>query len=371
MRSSMIHSNRFDRKAGTCVMKTKTKASAQLDRPSLRGRAFHLLALVAVILGPASLSGQTVPATPSTSVETPASASSVGEDYKIGPGDVLTISVTDTPEYGGKFRVADSGVIQVTGVNDPLMAEGLTPIELSLAIRKALVDAKQLRNPKVNVFVDEYHGRTITILGAVSKPSVYSLSRHTTVLEALSLAGGALPNSGSTITVVRGAASAEATNTPIGSVQIIDVAQLTHGDNLSGNIEVRNGDVLNVSPAQIVYVVGAVAKPGGFVLANPSDGVSVVQAVALAEGFKPLASTHHGLIIRQSTSAQARREIPVDLQDIMNGKETDLVLAPNDILYVPESTGKKVLKVMGEVAMAAVNGVAIYGLGYRIGTSTF
>src|SRR5262249_34085797 len=165
--------------------------------------------------------------------------------------------------------------------------------------------------------------------------------------------------------------SAEATGTKVGSVQIISIARLTAGEDASANVEVRNGDVINVSPAEVVYVVGAVTKPGGFVLSNPAAGISVVQAVALAEGFKPLADTHQGLIIRQSTSDQGRREIPVDIDRLMAGKEADLVLAPNDILFVPQSGKKKALKVLGDVAMAAVNGVAIYGIGYRVGSATF
>ena len=335
-------------------------------RPRITGMSGNItlsaLAILGMTFGTSCVNAQTAPIT---------STLAPVEEYKIGPGDVLSISVADAPEFGGKFRVSDTGVIQINGINDPLIAEDLTPIELSQSIRKSLIDAKQLRNPKVNVFIDEYHGRTITILGSVSKPSVYSLTRRTTVLEALSFAGGALPNSGNTVTVVRGPASAEASGTPVGSVQIIDVARLTRGEDINGNIEVRNGDVISVSPAQVVYVVGAVTKPGGFVLSNPSEGISVVQAIARAEGFKPLASVHQGLIIRQSTSEQARREIPVDVEFLMKGKQPDLVLAPNDILYIPESSKKRALKVMGDVAMAAVNGISIYGIGYRIGTAKF
>ncbi len=293
------------------------------------------------------------------------------QDYKIGPGDVLSITVSDAPEFSGRFRVTDSGLIEISSVNEPVKAEDLTTMEVAHSIEKALRDARQLRDPKVHIFIEEYHGRTITVLGAVSKPSIYSLTRRTTVLDALSLAGGALPNSGNTVTIVRGEASAEATDTPVGSVKIVDVARLSRGEDPSANIEVRNGDVLNVSPAQVIYVVGAVTKPGGYTLANPTDGVSVAQAVALAEGFQPLAATHRGLIIRQSTSEQGRREIAVDVQNIMNGKDTDLVLAPNDILYIPESNGKKAVKVMTDIAMATVNGIAIYGVGYRIGNAHF
>jgi polysaccharide biosynthesis/export protein len=293
------------------------------------------------------------------------------EEYKVGPDDVLSITVTDSPEFGGKVRVSDTGTIAITGVDEPIKAEGLTAVELSHAIHDALVTAKQLRDPRVSVFIDEYHGRNVTVLGSVTKAGVYTLTGRTTVLEALSLAGGPLPNSGNTVTITRGPASAEATNSPVGSVQIIDLARARVGKDPGANVEVRNGDVIDVSAAEVVYVVGAVTKPGGFALPNPPVGVSVVQAVALAQGFTSVAATHRGLILRQSTSSLGRQEIPVDIDSLMKGKETDLVLAPNDILYVPDSAGKKTLKVMGEVAMALVNGIAIYGVGYRLGTANF
>jgi len=294
---------------------------------------------------------------------------SPARDYTLGPADVITVTVADAPEFGGKLRVSDAGDIQLTGVKQAISAEGKTTAELSQNIRQALIDAGQLRDPQVSVFVDEYHGRNVTVVGAVAKPSVYSLARRTTVLDAVAAAGGALPNSGSTVTVVRGEASAEATGKPVGSVQILDMARLSKGEGIGDNVEVRNGDVVSVSAAQVVYVVGAVNKPGGFTLSNPAEGVSVVQAIALAQGFTGVASTHHALIVRQSTSAEGRREIPVDIGDVLSKHATDVQLAPNDILYIPNSGAKQTLKVLGDVAMATVNGIAIYGIGYKIGTN--
>jgi polysaccharide export outer membrane protein len=302
--------------------------------------------------------------------DTPANAkptgTTVAADYAIGAGDVLTVTIGDAPEFGGRFRVADSGVISIPGVSTPVKAEGQNPIELANSIREALIDAKQLRDPHVTVFVDEFHGRTVSVLGAVGKPAVYPLQKKTSVLEALSLAGGALPNSGNTVTIVRGPASAEATNTSVGSVQTFKMSDLTSGKDLSVNIEVKSGDVVSVSAAQVVYVVGAVVKPGGYTIQDSSSGVSVVQAIALAEGFKYVAS-RRGLIVRQSTDDHARVEIPVDIGQMMAGKQTDAILAPNDILYIPVSGSRSTAKVMGDVAMAAVNGIAIYGVGYGIG----
>jgi polysaccharide export outer membrane protein len=151
----------------------------------------------------------------------------------------------------------------------------------------------------------------------------------------------------------------------VGSVQIIDMSRLVRGDDTAANVDVRNGDVISVSAAQVVYVVGAVTKPGGFVMSNPSAGISVVQALAMAEGFTNVAATNRGMIIRQSTSDAGRQEIPVDISHMMDGKVADVLLAPNDILYIPESGARKTVKALMEIAMSAANGVAIYGVGYR------
>jgi polysaccharide export outer membrane protein len=293
------------------------------------------------------------------------SSVTAAEDYKVGPGDVVSVTVPDAPEFGGKFRVTDSGVIQIAGVAAPIQADGLSPIELAQAIRQALIDAKQLRDPKVTAFVDEYRGRTITVLGAVAKPAVYPIAKRTTVLDALSAAGGALPGAGNTVTIIRGPASAEATGTHVGSVQIIDMNRLVKGEDSGANAEVQNGDVISVSAAEVVYVVGAVVKPGGFPMPDPSSGVSVIQALAMAQGSTRVAATNRALIIRQSTSDSAHQPILVDINLMLSGKNTDMLLAPNDILYIPESGAKRTMKVLFELAMAAAQGVAIYGLGYR------
>ncbi len=330
----------------------------------MRNRHFTLRRLAGALLVSMALIPSAAWAQTSSRSDEKSPKTSIAEDYKIGAGDVLVVSVADAPEFGGKFRVTDSGVIEIPGISAPIRAEDQSVTELAHAIRGALMEAKQLRDPLVSVYLDEFHGRTVTVLGAVAKPSVYPIVKRTNVLEALSLAGGELPNSGNTVTIVRGPASAESTGTAVGSVQIVRMTDLLSGHDASSIPEVKNGDVVSVSPAQVIYVVGAVTKPGGYTMADPSSGVSVVQAVALAEGLKSVAS-RHGLIVRQSTSDQARVEIPVDVGLMMAGKITDVQLAPNDILYIPTSGGRQALKALGEVAMAAASGVAIYGLGYR------
>ncbi|HKM67287.1 MAG TPA: SLBB domain-containing protein [Candidatus Acidoferrum sp.] len=329
--------------------------------------AFSVLAIF-FLAGQLTVYAQTTEQPPAAKNDNSASS---GEEYKIGFGDVINVAVSDAPEFNGRFRVSEAGLIEMIGVPEPIRAEGLTDRDLSLTIRDRLIDSKQLRDPKVRVYIEEYHGRTISVVGAVAKPAVYSLQKRTTVLEAISMAGGPLPNAGGTITVIRGKAAAEATGTEVGSVQIIDMNRAAKGESLVTQVEVKNGDVVSVSASQIVYVVGAVKKPGGYVMNNPTEGVSVVQAVALAEGMYSTAATHRGLIVRQSTSDHGRQEIPVDIALMMTGKSTDVLLAPNDILFIPESGSKKTLKAMGEFAVTAATGILTYGLGYRLGYGAY
>jgi polysaccharide biosynthesis/export protein len=325
----------------------------------------HTVAFPHTVLLLASFLAISMPAAAQTHRSNTANKPAPASDYKIGPGDLLTITVMDAPEYGGKFRVSDTGMIEVPTLTAPVKAEGKSPAELGTALHEAFIDAKQLRDPKVYVFIEEYRGNSVTVLGSVTKPGVYPLEKRSTVLDAISLAGGAVSGSGDTITVVRGPATAEATNTEAGTVQFVQLSHLMDGR--ATNIEVRNGDVVSISAGQVVYVLGHVMKPGGFSMANPGGGVSVLQAVSLAQGFDSVAATNRGLLIRNSTSSR-RIEIPVDLRNMQTGKVADVLMGPDDILYVPDSRLKESFKFMGDAAMAVINGVAIYGIGYRVGS---
>jgi polysaccharide export outer membrane protein len=301
--------------------------------------------------------GQASPSTP-----TPAA---VADDYRIGPEDVLAISVTDAPEFSGRFRVNQSGYLVMTSLPNPLKAEGMTPTELSTELRRALEDAKLYRDPTVNVFVEEYHSRSVTIVGAVTKPGIYPLHKRTTVIQAISEAG-LMPTTGNRVTLISANAGSSSESNASGTTQTFELGKLMSGKDSSVNVEVHDGDVINVATADVVYVVGAVTKPGGFVQQDRSAGVTALQAIALAEGMTSIAAAHNGMIIRRNADGSARENIPIDLAKIMSGKQGDTPLQPNDILFVPLSGTKQTLHVMGQVGMAAVNGVAFYGLGYRV-----
>jgi len=320
----------------------------------------------------APLSGQTTAPLQTSPVP---NSPRVASDYLIGPRDVLAISVADMPEIREKenFRVTDAGYILLPTLHDPLKAEGLTASELSERIAQSLRDADILRDPIVNVYVEEFHSRTVTVLGAVAKPSVYPLEKPTTLLEALSKAGGLTPTSGRALTIMRKGPLNESnvTNNGPGQAgevsQTIDLAKLMQGKDPSLNIEVRDGDVISVSTAPIIYVVGAVGKPGGFALQDPSSGLTVLQALAEAQGYSSVAKPKESLIIRRSASGQDREKIPINLKAIMEGKLPDQWLEANDILFVPESAAKRNLHAWGNaLGNGLITGVAIYGLGPKI-----
>jgi len=319
------------------------------------------LAFVAAIPG-LRLSAQESQAEPGPIVPAPMPAA---DDYRVGPEDVLAISVTDAPEFSGRFRVNQSGYLVMTSLPEPIKAEGKTAMELSTELRKALEDAKLYRDPTVNVFVEEYHSKSVTIVGAVTKPGSYPLHKRTTVVQAISEAG-LMPTTGNRVTLISANTVSSIEPKAAETTQTFELGKLMSGSDAGVNVEVHDGDVINVATADVVYVVGAVTKPGGFVQQDRSAGVTALQAIALAEGMTSVAAERNALIIRRNADGSARENIPIDLAKIMSGKEGDTPLRPNDILFVPVSGTKQTLHVMGQIGMAAVNGVAFYGLGYRV-----
>jgi polysaccharide export outer membrane protein len=292
------------------------------------------------------------------------------QNYLIGPGDVLTVSVAYIPDIGGKIRVSDNGSIAVPGLPGEMKAAGATASVLAQEIAKDLKTALIVRDPIVTIYLDEYRSRTITVLGAVTKPSVYPLEKPTTLLEGLSMAGGLLPTAGGEVTLIR-----KGRTLPIGHITgetnsaTISLGKLMSGQDTSLNIELQAGDVVSVAVAPVVYVLGAVNKPGGFTLEGTNSGMTVLQAIAKAEGTKSTAATQRSIIVRRGPDTSEKRIIAIDLRDLASGKHSDLDidLRNNDVLYIPESGIKKTMKTLGEIAVQGATGVAVYGLGYRVG----
>jgi len=125
------------------------------------------------------------------------------------------------------------------------------------------------------------------------------------------------------------------------SVAEVSVKSVMEARNPNENIEVKPYDVISIPRAELVYVIGAVKRAGGFVL-NEREHISVLQALSMAEGLDRLASGKSAKILRSSDGSTERTEIPVDVTKILAGKTSDVSMQANDILFIPTSTAKSV-----------------------------
>jgi polysaccharide export outer membrane protein len=291
------------------------------------------------------------------------------DEFLIGPGDLLEISVFEAPEMNRTLRVSASGEISLE-LLDPVKASGLTPLELELVLQEQL-RRKYMKDPHVEVLIRELQSHPVSVLGAVKQPGVFQIQGTKNVIEMLSLAQGLTDDAGDTVLIVRGGGrSGSISNEPQElkrgedvekeEIEQINLKDLLDSRNPSLNVAVRGGDIVKVPRAGIVYVVGEVKKPGGFVLKNNED-ISVLQALALAEGLTRTSAKGAMRIIRTDPGTEKRIEIPVDLGKILNSKAPDLMLQPKDIVFVPNSTGKTVLYRGADAALVTATGAAIYG----------
>jgi polysaccharide export outer membrane protein len=264
----------------------------------------------------------------------------------IGAGDLVEMSVFDTPELSGKLRVSNTGDVILPLVGT-LHLQGLTAGEAQTLIRQKFIGGGFLKDPQVTVFISEYATQNVSVVGEVHKPGIYPAFGTHRLLDYLSLAEGLTPLAGTAIVI-----------THSGHPDQPQRVKMTSGaaPQPENNPEILPGDTIFVERTGIVYVVGDVARPGGFPMDHDGQ-LTVMQAVALAQGTNDTAAKGSAKLIR--TTPQGRQEIPIDLKKILTAKATDLPLQDNDILFVPSSVAKNALKNM-EAVLPAAAGASIY-----------
>jgi polysaccharide export outer membrane protein len=211
-----------------------------------------------------------------------------------------------------------------------------------------LKDGGFLRDPHVSIFVKEYVTQGISVMGEVARPGVYPLLGVRRLFDALSSAGGTTSKAGKVVSITH----RENPNVP----QLITLSN-DPTKSSAGNVEILPGDTIVVSKAGIVYVVGEVVKPSGFVMEN-NESLTVLQALALAEGLGRTASANGAKIIRKSPDGL--KEIPVPLKKILEGKATDVPMQGEDVLFVPASAGKNATRRTLEALVQTATGLAVY-----------
>jgi polysaccharide export outer membrane protein len=295
-----------------------------------------------------------------------ATTESETSESRIGLDDLLNISVFEAPEMNSVVRVSASGEIslQLLGA---VHAAGLTPKELE-SVLQGLLRRTYMKNPHVGVFVQELQSHPISVVGAVKMPGVFQIRGTKTVIEVLSMAQGLADDAGDTVLIMRGAEYAQSGSSNgshpsaqerNGEIEEINLKKLLDSADSALNVAVRPGDIVKVPRAGIVYVVGEVQKPGGFVLQN-NENISVLQALALAEGPTHTSAISRARIIRTDPASGKRTEIPMNLGKIFSGKAPDTFLQAKDIVFVPNSAAKSMLYRGSQAALQTAAGVAIY-----------
>jgi polysaccharide export outer membrane protein len=260
----------------------------------------------------------------------PAAAQDTSAEYRIGPKDLLEISVLGVPEINKLVvRVSEEGRITL-----PLLGEvgigDLTKFELEKKLA-ALAGEKIVLNPQVTVHIVEYLSRRVSVIGAVEKPGPFELLGRQTVLAAISDAGGLTRDAGEEIIIIRQLPDGAST-----ALRISIDGLFVQGDPAL-NVVLEPGDVINVPVDKLVpiYVFGQVRNPGALQVKR-SSLPTLTQAIAQAGGFTDRANRKRVRIRRKDASGR-ESELVVNVRDILKGKRKDVPLQVNDTIYVPES----------------------------------
>ena len=332
-------------------------------------------------------------------------------DYRIGPQDLLDINIFEAPELNRTVRVSENGEVSL-----PLLG-GIHVVRLTARELENTLTAKLrefLKDPHVSVMVTAIESHPVSVIGEVNKPGVFQVRGSKTLLEMLSMAQGLAPDAGDEVLVMRNAgynrgqddgaqtaragsgereskdtdgiksgtssvdsgnndalkknatSSMDATNDggtkqgqQGGETIAINLRHLLNSRAPRFNVPIYAGDIVKVTRAGIVYVVGAVKKPGGFTVKG-NEQMSLLKAIALAEGLSSTSSKGHTRIIRTDEGSGKRSEIPVELGKILDGKAPDMNLQAADIVFVPSSMGKTVLFRSTDAVVNTATGLAIF-----------
>ena len=282
--------------------------------------------------------------------QSPAAASATDQFRKlsIGPGDELDVSVYGVPELSQHVRVDSSGDVYLLLIGASHVA-GLSAGEAKTLIERQLVAGRFVKNPDVSVFVKDFTTEAVSVVGEVNKPGSYPALSTRRLYDAFQQAGGLTPTAGKVSITHQGQQSnptiVALSNDPLKSAE--------------ANVEIMPGDAIAVSKAPIVYVIGEVNKPGGYVLEDASNNetssqnLTVMRVIALASGPGQGASLNKSRIIRRTASGL--QELPIPLKQIMAGRAPDPTLQAEDIVYVPGRKSYPLLStILGSVTTAAI-----------------
>ena len=245
-----------------------------------------------------------------------APAWSADNDYRMGTGDVLRITVYGQPDLTTEARVGENGGITFPLIGDVKLA-GITPARGETEIAQRLSKGGFILEPFVTLNVMQYRSQQISVLGRVNRPGKYTLEKISRISDALALAGGIIIDGSDTVTLVR-------TRDGKPEYRDIDVIALFRPGGEASNELVQDGDIINVARQPMFYIYGEVQRPGAFRL---EQNMSVVQALSMGGGVNAR-GTQRGIRILRRDGNGAMQELEARLADMVK---------KDDVIYVKES----------------------------------
>jgi polysaccharide biosynthesis/export protein len=280
--------------------------------------------------------------------ETTQTEDQTNSSARLGTGDLLEVNVYNVPELTTKSRLGSNGDVYLPLV-DYVHLAGLTVEEAQALIEKRLSDGGFVKNPHVTLNVDQSASQGVSLLGEVAKPGVYPVIGEPRLFDVISTAGGFTDRAGQSITVTHRNQSDKPITVPLSRKL---------ADNPTNNIAVFPGDTILVHKADVIYVVGDVSRPSGFLM--DTDNLTVLKAIALAGGTTATAKLNGVKILRKGPNGLT--ETPVELKKILQAKAVDIPMKADDILFVPSSARKVVAARTAEAALQAATAVSIVAI---------
>ena len=262
----------------------------------------------------------------------------------LGPGDEVEVTVYGAPDLSGHARVSADGNISMPLIGHVRIG-GLSDSEAEGAIEVTLRQDNILNDPQVSVYVKDYGSSGISVAGEVAKPGFYSILGPHRLFDVLQAAGGPTDKAANVV-VISHRGQEDATTLSISK----NPAEMA-----ASNVDLKPGDTVVVPKAGVVYVLGEVTRPGGYVL-NSTGGVTVLQVVAVAGGPTHVASAGKTRLLRRN--GNGFQEQPINLKKLLRGKAHDVSVQNDDILFVPSSALKEALNAGALLATAST--AAIY-----------
>jgi polysaccharide export outer membrane protein len=270
------------------------------------------------------------------------------ESLLIGAGDKLHVIVFDTPEMEQHPQVTDAGTIPLIMLGD-VKVSGLTPAQASTTIQDALIQKQVMLHPHVAVTIEDNESGEVYVMGQVKDPGSYEIQTSTPIIKILALAGGLTDLGDRHIMIERKGQESQRVS-----------YFLSNNSNkaFDENVLVHPGDTVLVPKVPIVYVIGDVARPGGYPMTTNDSQMSALQAIALAGFTNKTAIGTKTKLVRKNESG-APQEFPLNLASIQKGTIPDMDLKPDDIIFVPFSWMKNVAISSSSIA-ATAGGAAVY-----------